>query len=92
MSSLQGDRQGQTGKRHGDWQDGTARIVQDEARHREALAALQRKYGWQLSLATVVFRLRGVYRDRVVLELRPSPARADVRAGDRAPCRRIVQP
>ena len=29
-------------------------------------------YGWQLSLATLVYRLRGLYRDRVVLELTPA--------------------
>jgi PPOX class probable F420-dependent enzyme len=58
----------------GDWRDGSARVVEDEARRREALAALRRKYGWQLSLAMLVYRLRGLYRDRVVLELTPSPA------------------
>jgi uncharacterized protein len=58
----------------GEWQEGTGRIVQDEARCREALAALQRKYGWQLFLAMLVYRLRGFYRERVVLELTPSPA------------------
>ena len=34
----------------GEWQEGTRRIVEDEPRRREALAALQRKYGWQLSV------------------------------------------
>jgi len=58
----------------GDWQEGTGRIVQDEARRSEALAALQHKYGWQMLLAMLAFRLRGTYRDRVVLELTPSPA------------------
>jgi uncharacterized protein len=58
----------------GDWQEGTGRIVEDEARRSAALAALQRKYGWQLSLAMLVYRLRGFYRDRVVLELTPSSA------------------
>ena len=63
-----------TGRRVlGEWQEGTGRVVQDEARSREALAALQRKYGWQLSLALLIYRLRGIYRDRVVLELTPSP-------------------
>ena len=57
----------------GDWQEGTGRIVEDEVRRREALAALQRKYGWQLSLAMLVYRLRGVHRERVVLELTPAP-------------------
>jgi len=58
----------------GEWREGTARIVQDDARRREALAALQRKYGWQFSLATVIARLRGTERRRVVLEVSPSPA------------------
>ena len=58
----------------GEWQEGTGRIVQDEARCREALTALERKYGWQLSLAMLIYRLRGFYRDRVVLELTPSAA------------------
>jgi PPOX class probable F420-dependent enzyme len=56
-----------------EWQEGTGRIVQDQARRSEALAALRRKYSWQLSLAMLVYRLRGVHRDRVVLELTPSP-------------------
>lgn len=56
------------------WQEGTGRIVQDEARRSEALAALRRKYGWQLSLAMLVYRLRGAHRDRVVLELTPTRA------------------
>jgi len=58
----------------GEWLEGSGRVVQDEARRREALEALQRKYGWQLSLATLLSRLRGSYRDRVVLELTPSRA------------------
>jgi hypothetical protein len=33
----------------GEWRDGTGRIVQDESQRTEALAALQRKYGWQFS-------------------------------------------
>ena len=58
----------------GDWAEGTGRIVQDEVRRREALEALQHKYGWQLSLARLINRLRGSYRERVVLELTPAPA------------------
>ena len=58
----------------GQWREGTGRIVQDEARRREALAALQRKYGWQLSLATLISRLRGNDRHRVILEVSPAPA------------------
>jgi uncharacterized protein len=55
------------------WQEGTGRIVQNQARRSEALAALRRKYGWQLSLAMLVYRLRGVHRDQVVLQLTRSP-------------------
>jgi hypothetical protein len=36
------------------------------------LAALRRKYGWQLSLAMLIYRLRGLDRERVVLELTPA--------------------
>jgi PPOX class probable F420-dependent enzyme len=57
----------------GAWREGTARVVQDRALQDRALAALQRKYGWQLSVAMLVYRLRGLYRDRVVLELTPAP-------------------
>jgi hypothetical protein len=55
-----------------DSREGTARVVDDEALRDRALAALRRKYGWQLSVALLVYRLRGLYRDRVVLELTPS--------------------
>jgi PPOX class probable F420-dependent enzyme len=58
----------------GEWQEGTGRVVEDETRRREALAALRRKYGWQLVVAMLVYRLRGTYRERVVLELTPSRA------------------
>jgi uncharacterized protein len=57
----------------GEWREGTGRIVHDGAIRDSALAALQRKYGWQLSVAMLVYRLRGLYRDRVVLELTPAP-------------------
>jgi PPOX class probable F420-dependent enzyme len=58
----------------GEWQEGTARIVQDDPGRREALAALQHKYGWQFSLATLLARLRGTERRRVILEVSASPA------------------
>jgi PPOX class probable F420-dependent enzyme len=57
----------------GEWQEGVGRLVEDERRSGEALVALQRKYGWQLSLAMLIDRLRGSYRERVVLELTPTP-------------------
>ncbi len=54
-----------------EWQEGAGSIVEDERRRNDAFAALQRKYGWQLSLAMLLYRLRGLRRDRVVLELIP---------------------
>jgi PPOX class probable F420-dependent enzyme len=51
------------------WQDGTGRIVAEPARRDQALAALRRKYGWQLTVAMLVYRVRGLYRERTVLEL-----------------------
>src|SRR5262245_29887671 len=56
----------------GEWQEGVGSIVEDEQRRSEALAALQRKYGWQLSLAMLIYRIRGLHRERVVLELLPA--------------------
>jgi PPOX class probable F420-dependent enzyme len=55
----------------GAWHEGSGRVVEDEQRRGEALAALQRKYGWQMSLAMLINRLRGLDRERVVLELTP---------------------
>lgn len=56
----------------GEWHEGSGRLVEDEQRRGEALAALRRKYGWQLSLAMLIYRLRGLDRERVVLELTPA--------------------
>jgi PPOX class probable F420-dependent enzyme len=56
----------------GAWHEGSGRVVEDEQRRGEALAALRRKYGWQMSLAILINRLRGLDRERVVLELTPA--------------------
>jgi PPOX class probable F420-dependent enzyme len=48
----------------GAWQEGTGRVVHDKAPQDRALAALQRKYDWQLSVAMLVSRLRRLCRDR----------------------------
>jgi PPOX class probable F420-dependent enzyme len=59
----------------GEWRDGTGRIVPDrDRRWQEALTALRRKYGWQMWLAMLAFRLRRVYHDRVILEIASAPA------------------
>jgi uncharacterized protein len=56
----------------GAWHEGSGRVVEDEQRRGEALVALRRKYGWQMSLAMLINRLRGLDRERVVLELTPA--------------------
>ena len=56
----------------GAWHEGSGRVVEDEQRRGEALAALRRKYGWQMALAMLINRLRGLDRERVVLELTPA--------------------
>jgi PPOX class probable F420-dependent enzyme len=56
----------------GEWREGVGRVVQDAALRDTAIAALQRKYGWQLSVAMLVYRLRGLDRERIVLELMPA--------------------
>jgi uncharacterized protein len=43
----------------GQWHEGSGHVVEDEPRRGEALAALRRKYGWQLGLAMLIYRLRG---------------------------------
>ncbi len=53
----------------GPWREGPARIVTDTALAQRAAAALRRKYGWQWLLAMAVYRLRGWYGARCVLEL-----------------------
>jgi PPOX class probable F420-dependent enzyme len=55
----------------GEWRDGTGRVVDDPRLRDRAMAALQRKYGWQLSVAMLAYRLRGLYREGVMLELTP---------------------
>jgi uncharacterized protein len=58
----------------GEWREGAGRIVRDETVRDRALAALLAKYGWQLWVAMLVYWLRGLYRDRTLLELTQSPA------------------
>jgi PPOX class probable F420-dependent enzyme len=58
----------------GEWREGRGRIVHDGALRDRAVAALHRKYGWQLSVAMLVYRLRGLDRERIVLELIPANA------------------
>ena len=53
----------------GDWQEGSARRIEDPALGQAFLAALQRKYGWQFLLVRLIYRMRGVYRNRSLYEI-----------------------
>lgn len=57
------------GRVHGDWIEGRARLVEDEAERERGLRAVLRKYGWQMRLAIFASRLSGRYRERAVLEI-----------------------
>ncbi|MEM8609875.1 MAG: PPOX class F420-dependent oxidoreductase [Myxococcota bacterium] len=50
---------GARGGLKGPWHDGTARLVEDNADQQAILAALRKKYGWQMMLADIGGRLGG---------------------------------
>jgi uncharacterized protein len=52
------------------WAEAQAWIVEDQAGIERALAALHRKYGWQMWVADVGSRLTGRYRQRAYLRAR----------------------
>lgn len=53
----------------GPWYEGEARTVDDPTLAGRFQRALARKYGWQYRLIMLVYRLRGAYRDRTILEI-----------------------
>jgi len=57
------------GSVHGDWLSGTARRVDAKETIDAAYAALQAKYGWQMSLTNFFSRLAGRIDGRAVLEI-----------------------
>jgi PPOX class probable F420-dependent enzyme len=57
------------GRLRGDWVEGRARVLDDAGQRDRALAAVVRKYGWQMRLALLASRLSGRYRDRAALEI-----------------------
>lgn len=54
---------GVRGALKGPWHEGTARLVEDPAGQQAVLAALRRKYGWQMILADWGGRLGGTKKD-----------------------------
>ena len=52
----------------GEWHDASTEIVTDPAEQERALAALRRKYGWQMWLADVGAKLTGRFGRRAYLK------------------------
>jgi PPOX class probable F420-dependent enzyme len=57
------------GKVRGEWIDARARKVDDQPTMDRALAALERKYGWQIALLKLFSRISGRARDRAFIEI-----------------------
>ena len=57
------------GKVQGDFVDTTARMVEDSAEFDRAFVALKAKYGWQMTIATLLSRLSCKINNRVVIAL-----------------------
>ncbi|HEY8517073.1 MAG TPA: PPOX class F420-dependent oxidoreductase [Candidatus Binatia bacterium] len=57
------------GKVRGPWHEGTCTIVTDPEHEARAYAALDRKYGWQMRLGTLLRRLVGGLERRMILEI-----------------------
>ena len=57
------------GKVHGDWIDGRGRVIDDAQIVDSAYRALQKKYGWQMTLVNLSSRIFGRIDGRAILEL-----------------------
>lgn len=57
------------GRVHGEFVDASARMVDDSLEFDRAFASLQAKYGWQMSVASLLSRLSGKFNNRVVIAL-----------------------
>jgi PPOX class probable F420-dependent enzyme len=53
----------------GEWQEATARLVDNADERDRGLRTFVDKYGWQMRLALVVSRLSGRYRERALIEI-----------------------
>lgn len=61
------------GRVHGEWLEGTGRVVADEpALAARGYAALRRKYGWQMAATDLLSKLTGRYASRALLEIEPA--------------------
>ena len=60
-----------TGALKGEWHDARARVLDDPADQAIALAALRRKYGWQMYTADFFSRLTGKMGHRAYIRIDP---------------------
>lgn len=61
-----------TGRVTGDWVESTAFLVSDPQEIERALAALRRKYGWQMRGLDALSRLGGKLHKRAYIRVEPS--------------------
>ncbi len=57
------------GRVRGDWVEGRARMLDDPDARERGLAAVVRKYGWQMQLALLASRITGRYAQRAAIEI-----------------------
>ena len=60
------------GRLRGDWIEARGRVVDDDATVRGAYTALQKKYGWQMTLVDFWSRLAGRIDKRAIVEIEPA--------------------
>jgi len=60
-----------TGRVTGEWIDTEAKILTSQADIKQALGALQRKYGWQMRMTNLLSRLSGKLDKRAYLAVTP---------------------
>ena len=60
------------GKLRGDCIEGRGRVVDDPGTERDAYAALQAKYGWQMKMVDFWSRLAGRIDHRAIVEIEPA--------------------
>ena len=60
-----------SGKITGDWVDTESHLLSEPAATKEALAALRRKYGWQMLLTDCLSTLSGKMQRRIYIKVTP---------------------
>lgn len=69
-----------TGRLTGGWLEVRAQLIEEPSEIAEALAALRRKYGWQMQLLDLLSRLGGKLERRAYIRVEPGPTEGWVSA------------